>query len=210
MSDLRVDHVIWAVRDLELAGARFREEFGLGSVAGGRHPGWGTANRIIPMGHDYIELVAVVDREQAAASHFGRAVLEATASGRELVGWAVATDDLSAVARRRKLEVTDGSRTMPDGSALSWRLAGVAPALASGALPFFIQWDAAPEHHPGRAVAVEHSVRPSGIARIEVAAQDGAVRAWLGDHELPLRISPGPEALSAIAISTSSGELLLR
>jgi hypothetical protein len=34
---------------------------------------------------------------------------------------------------------------------------GVAPALASGALPIFIEWDAAPGFHPGAAVA-EHAI----------------------------------------------------
>jgi hypothetical protein len=39
--------------------------YGLASIEGGRHPGWGTANRIIPLGDAYIELVTVVDDEEA-------------------------------------------------------------------------------------------------------------------------------------------------
>ncbi len=153
MSSLRVDHVIYAVRDLEAAAARFSDEFGLGSVVGGRHPGWGTANRIVPLGQDYVELVGVVDCSEAAASDFGRPVMEAVASGDRLVGWVVATDDLQSIASRLSLEVVRGSRTRPNGSTLSWRLAGVARSLATGALPSFIQWDGPAELHPGAAAA---------------------------------------------------------
>lgn len=209
MAELRVDHIVYAVGDLELGAAQFRDEFGLGSVAGGRHPDWGTANRIVPIGHEYVELVAVVDRERAAASDFGRAVMTALANARPLAGWAVATDDLDAVASRLNLDLARGSRTRPDGSTLRWRFAGVAPALSTGALPFFIQWDAPPELHPGAAV-VEHDGRAHRIARLEVAGEPGALYAWLGDHDLPIQITNGPPALSAVAISTADGELVLR
>jgi Glyoxalase-like domain len=182
------------------APGRFSEKLGLGSVAGGRHRGWGNANRIVPLGRDYVELVGVVDRSEAAASDFGRPVLEAVTSGDQLVGWAVATDDLQRIARRLHLEVIRGSRTRPDGSTLSWQLAGVAHALATGALPFFIEWDGPPELHPARAAAV-HRVMPRGIAWVEVATDEDSLRVWLGEHELPLRVTNGhnrsPQSQSA-------------
>ncbi len=208
MAALRVDHVVWAVGDLETAAAQFRDEFGLGSVAGGIHPDWGTANRIVPLGREYLELVAVVDPERATGSDFGHAVLEALARGRKLVGWAVATDDLEGIAARLQLETVHGSRVRPDGPTLRWQLAGVAPGLSSGALPFFIQWHVAPELHPG-AATVEHDARPRGIAWLEVATEARAVQRWLGDHELPLRITDGVPALSAVAIDTAAGQLVL-
>jgi hypothetical protein len=209
VSELRVDHIICAVGDLEVAAVRFRDEFGLGSVVGGRHPGWGTSNRIVPLGHEYVELVAVVDREEAAGSEFGRAVLDAVASGRWLVGWAVATDDLAHIAKRLNLEVTSGARTRPDGSILRWQLVGVGRALADGGWPFFIQWIAPPGGHPGAAV-VEHRVTPHRIEWVEIAAEERSLCAWLGDHDLPVRITDGPPSLSAVAISTAAGEVVLR
>src|SRR6476469_4083347 len=51
-----------AVTDLDAAGREFEARHRLASVAGGRHPGWGTANRIVPLGDAYLELVAIVDR----------------------------------------------------------------------------------------------------------------------------------------------------
>jgi hypothetical protein len=209
MSDLPVDHIMYAVDELDAAAERFRDEFGLGSIVGGRHPGWGTANRIVPLGREYVELVTVVDRDEAAASDFGRAVTQAVAAGRGPIGWAAATNDLPAIASRLNLDVTRGSRTRPDGSTLRWQLAGVAYALSTGALPFFIQWDGPPELHPGAAVA-EHDVTPRGIAWIEIAAEAHPLHAWLGDHDLPVRITEGPPSLSAVAITTGEGELVLR
>jgi hypothetical protein len=209
MSDLRIDHVVYAVADLQAAGTRFADLRGLGSVEGGRHPGWGTANRIVPLGPNYVELVAAVDRAEAAASYFGRPVMDAVASGERLVGWAVATDHLEPIASRLALEIIDGSRTRPDGSTLHWRLAGVAHALFTRALPFFIQWDCPPQLHPGTAAA-HHRVTPSGIAWVEVAADPELVRSWLGEAELPMRIVPGARSLSAVAINTTEGELVLR
>ena len=209
MWSLRVDHVIYAVRDLDSAAARITADFGLASVEGGRHPGWGTANRIVPLGEDYLELVTVVDPSEAAASDFGRPVLEALATGERLVGWAVATDSIEGIARRNGLEVTVGSRTRPDGVTLSWQLAGVGHALATGALPFFIQWHGPPELRPGNAAAT-HRVTPNRIAWVEVSGDERSLRIWLGDHHLPLRITDGPQALSAVAISTAEGEVVFR
>ena len=209
MSDLRVDHVICAVDDLETAGTRFHEEFGLGSVEGGRHSGWGTANRIVPLGNAYLELVTVVDSDEAASSAFGRAASEAIAAREQLVGWVVATDDLETVARRLRLEIVRGSRTRPDGTTLSWQLAGVDRSLETGALPIFIEWGGPDELHPGRAEA-DHRLTPTGFAWVEVAADEQSLRSWLGDFEFELRIVDGAPELSAVAISTDAGDLVLR
>jgi hypothetical protein len=133
MTRLWIDHAIYAVGDLDAAGDQIYEREGLASVPGGRHEGWGTANRIVPLGEAYLELIAVVDAEEAESSDFGRAVLRAVTEDRPFVGWVVATDDIEGVARRLDLEVERKSRSTPDGSTLSWRLAGleVAPCPSS-------------------------------------------------------------------------------
>jgi hypothetical protein len=75
---MELDHVLIAVDDLEAAAKEVEERLGLASVAGGRHHGLGTANRIVPLGETYLELVAVVDDAEAAAS--GSAAGSAVAS----------------------------------------------------------------------------------------------------------------------------------
>src|SRR5436190_2107644 len=87
-----VDHVLLPVRDLDEAAARLEREQGLLAVGGGRHPGLGTANRIVPLGLQYLELIAVVDETEAAASRLGRRVAAAAAAGRTFSDWALRTE----------------------------------------------------------------------------------------------------------------------
>jgi hypothetical protein len=209
MSRIWTDHVILAVEDLDTAAGALAEREGLASAAGGRHPGWGTANRIVPLGETYLELVTVVDAEEAKASGFGRAVLRAVDDERPLVGWVVATDDIEGLASRLDLEVERRSRDRPDGSTLSWRLAGMEVAMDTGAFPFFVEWDGGPEDHPG-AAEVEHDAAPRGIAWIEVSAEEERLRDWLGDADVPLRITEGDPAIHGAAIATGVAELVLR
>ena len=212
MSRLWIDHLIYAVDDLDAAGAVMFDREGLASVPGGRHEGWGTANRIVPLGESYVELITVVDVEEAEQSEFGRAVRRALTEDHPLVGWVVATDDIDAVAKRLELHVEEKSRGAADGSTLSWRLAGLERALKTGALPFFVQWGVPPERHPG-AADVRHETDARGIAWVELCADDrDAVNEWLGDDakDLPVRITDGDPALAAAAIETAGGEIVLR
>ncbi|HEX6230945.1 MAG TPA: VOC family protein [Actinomycetota bacterium] len=205
---LRLDHVVYAVRDLDAADERWRREHGLASVTGGRHAGWGTANRIVPLGDGYVELISVVDGEEAAASSFGRTMLERLEAGD---GWfmaVVATDDVEAVADRLDLEVTPGERRRPDGQIVRWRAAGFEDPRREPWMPFFITWDVPPGLHPGRAPA-DHGVRPRGIAWVELAGDEGRLREWLGGEDLPFRVVDGPRGIRAVAIATAGGELAI-
>jgi catechol 2,3-dioxygenase-like lactoylglutathione lyase family enzyme len=44
---MRIDHVIYATADLDAAAQRIEDELGLVAVAGGRHDGMETHNRIV-------------------------------------------------------------------------------------------------------------------------------------------------------------------
>lgn len=211
MSRLWIDHVIYAVDDLDAAAAVLFDREGLASVPGGRHEGWGTANRIVPLGESYLELIAVVDVEEAEQSEFGRAVRRALTEDHPLVGWVIATDDIDGVAKRLDLEAETKSRDASDGSKLSWRLAGLERAMKTGALPFFVQWDVPPEQHPG-AAEVRHETDPRGFAWVDVSTDEPEeLREWVGDaDDVPLRITEGDPALAAAAVETGGGEIVLR
>ena len=93
--NLVLDHVIVCLTDLDDAVAAFEGDHGVTSVPGGRHGGHGTANRLVPLGDDYVELVAVVDRGEAAHSLFGTWVAERSRrDGAD--GVALRTDDIDA------------------------------------------------------------------------------------------------------------------
>jgi hypothetical protein len=125
-----IDHVVYAVRDLDAAASRFSSEFGLESYAGGSHPVLGTANRIVPLGESYLELLA-----------------PAPFSEDRFVGWMVRDTPLGP-------DAVPMQRVLPDGSVLSWRLSGLVAATAwemDPMRPAVIEWDAGVVL-PGRAV----------------------------------------------------------
>lgn len=202
-----LDHVLVAVTDLAAAARAIEDEHGLRAEEGGRHPGWGTANCIVPLGDAYLELVTAVDAAAAARSSFGRWV---TASQSELLrplGWAVRTGELDQVASRLDLTIETGSRTGRDGELVRWRLAGVDEAASEPALPFFIEW-APGTRLPGRARTV-HVTGEVSIAEIRVSGDPHHIESWLGTHKVPVDIRPGTSAITAVILRSASGDELV-
>jgi hypothetical protein len=208
---MRFDHVILAARDLQAAAERLWRDHGLASVVGGRHAGWGTGNRIVPLGSGYLELIGVVDRAEAETSEFGRLLLgQLDEKGDHLRGWCVTPNDFDATVSRLGIEVTSGSRTRPDGVVLSWRSAGFFDAMRDPSRPFFISWGMPDDLHPGRMEA-EHRVQPTGIDWLEVSGDFAVVRQWLGDEQPALQVGvrPGDERVLAVGIGTEGEEIVL-
>ena len=186
---MRIDHVIYATRNLDATAARLEADHGLVAKGGGRHTGIGTENRIFPLGGGYLELIAVVDYGEAERSALGHALAERIdGRGEGLMGWVVAVEDVIAEAGRTGAELSVIER---DG--LRARLAGVATAMAEPMLPFFLQRD------PGLADPGAGG-EAGGITWVEVAGDPERLRGWLGGAELPVRICDGDPALLAVGI----------
>ena len=202
---MEVDHVLIAVKDLAAGARELEEHHGLASIEGGRHPGWGTANRIVPLGETYLELVAVVDAAEAKQSVFGQWVGSGVPG--QPIGWAVRTDEIDGVGRRLGLTVRAGSRLTPQGDRVEWRAAGMEEAAAEGSLPFFIEWSAGTPF-PGHAL-VKHPGGTPVINRILIHGDAGRLAEWLDRHELPITVSPGDPRLAGIVLSRSNAKILL-
>ena len=145
------------------------------------------------MGGGYLEVIAVADQEEAAASALGRAIAQAPEG---LFAWAVAVHDVLDHADRLGLDVTTVER---DG--LTARVAGLAEAMAEPWLPFFIQRDPGIED-PGA------SGDAGGIAWIELAGEPERLHTWLGGgEELPVRYVAG-EAPGVRAVGLGSGAVI--
>lgn len=203
--DLAIDHVLLATRDLAKASRAMSERYGLRAVAGGRHPEWGTANWIVPVGDAYLELVTVVDERVAAQSAFGRWVARADPVVVRPIGWSVRAVSLDAVATRLGLTVNAGSRATPSGRLLTWRLAGVEHAAAEPILPFFIEWD---ENTPHPSQALGQVTNDSvAIARLHLTGDPVRLRDWLDDGGGPIVVTAGAAGLSKVVLSTAAGEV---
>jgi Glyoxalase-like domain len=198
---LAIDHVIVLVHDLDGAAERLYDLNGLASMAGGRHAGYGTGNRIVPLGDSYIELMAGVDRDKAVASPLGSWVERRLAEvGEAPVAVCLRTDDIEATARRTGHPALAMSRTRPDGVTLDWQLVALEAALTQG-LPFFIQWHVDDSEHPGR-TSVEHRCTPTGIEWVELGGDEDRLASWLGEQDLPVRhVDPSPTLRFAVGVA---------
>lgn len=173
MAITHVDHVLIAVPDLDAAAEQYRK-LGFHVTAGGKHPGRGTANRLVVLGPEYLELIAVQDRTAAwpdLVGHLDR-------NGPGLFTFAFASDDLDADVDRFRArtaagftqlqveEPQDGSLVNPEGKRRGWRSAHVT---GGGRVnPFLIQHDSTGEEKRRR-LAGGHPPEPHplGYGRIE-------------------------------------------
>jgi len=201
---VRIDHAIIGARDIDAVADRLWERHGLASLPGGRHPGWGTHNRIVPLAGSYLEILGIADENEAMRDPMGRWLLAHTATGDPLMGWCCETGDIERVSRRLGLAIERGSRDGADGARLTWRLAGRDGTL--GAKPFFIAWDA-PEMRPGLASA-PHASEVLGLTHVEVGCTPEELDGWV-EPGVPVRPLGDGGGLRAIVIATSEGEIRL-
>ncbi len=146
-----LDHLVFAVPDLESSVEAFSERLGAAPAFGGRHESVGTHNAILPVqGGSYVELMAPdpSNPDPPLGLPFGLATLTEP----RLVTWAVRTQDIGAAVQRARTAgcdpgvVVDLARDTPEGDRLTWRLTVRREALAAGLVPFLIDWGSTP--HP--------------------------------------------------------------
>ena len=186
---MRIDHVIYATQDLDVAAGRLESELGLAATPGGRHEGHGTHNMIVSLGGGYLELMAVADPGEASGSPIGGALQARLADqGDGLFAWAIEVEDVDRVADRLGLPVMTIAR-----EGLTARLVGVAEALPNPVLPFFIERDEGILDPGGEGDG-------GGITWVEVAGDREALERRLGGADLPVKVVEGPSGVRAMGL----------
>jgi len=192
----RFDHAVIAVRDLDEAIQRYRA-LGFDVSPGGRHTGLGTYNAIIRFGLDYIELISVFDKTEAAArGSQGNALLDFLEQ-REggLVGYALASTDIQQDAGRfRNTGLTavgpfPMQRMRPDGHLLSWSLLVPEGVSWRRPWPFLIYWDVPDDQ---RLSWEKPGIHPNGVTGwvgIAIAVRDLESTADLYQRQLGLTLT---------------------
>jgi len=176
---MRLDHVSYAAGPDGLRGTALRIGALLGEdfSDGGIHPRFGTRNMVLPLAAGtYLEVVEVLDHPASDKAPFGQAVRARSMLGGGWLGWVVAVQDIGKVEARLGRESVQGNRHRPDGVELRWRQIGVRGLQADPQLPFFVQWQGPPEHHP--------SAGASGNVHLEalqIAGDPARVSDWLGN-----------------------------
>ena len=189
---LYLDHIMYAVPDLENSMAEIADITGIVPSDGGVHPGNGTRNALLGLSNSsYLEIIGP-DKKQNLENTLGELLVSKNTSG--IRAWAVAGSDLASVAdvaqelgfrlRDRK----EMSRKTPEGSLLEWELLFLEDAL----LPFFIDWKGS--EHPARKA-------PSGCGLLElsISAEEPKVyQELLNKLQLEISDLEGEPAISAI------------
>jgi hypothetical protein len=209
-SDLVIDHVLVAVDDLDATADWLWSEHGLATAEGGRHVDMGTANRIVPLGSAYLELLVIDDDSDDVANPFFRDRL------REVLGDGGPPRPFAYVLRGEHdgafeeaakslgQEPFEMRRERSDGSMLTWRLVGMYEALTTGSTPGLIEWQ--PGDNPGR-IPVDHKVQPTGISALEIRSAGAELPSWLAPSPaLPLRPTDAePHGPGQITIALGDG-----
>jgi hypothetical protein len=140
-----VDHLVYATPDLDETLAQLERSLGVRATPGGRHPGRGTRNALIAIGRfAYLEVVGP-DPEQAEFATPRWFEIDELAAPR-LVTWAAKSDDLETLVAGARAAgavlgpLASGTRTRADGTTLRWRFTDPTTVVASGVVPFFIDW----------------------------------------------------------------------
>jgi hypothetical protein len=180
---LVVDHLVYAVADLDAGVDEIEQLLGVRAADGGKHTGRGTHNALISLGGGaYLEIIGP-DREQPDPP-VGRPFGIDSLKSNRLVTWAARTRELDAVMERARVQGYDPgpvmamSRALPDGRELHWRLAVHYPLPSDGLVPFLIEWGA--EDHPA-------STAPGGCRLVDLE----------GEHPHPEGVVSQLEALGA-------------
>jgi hypothetical protein len=197
-----LDHVIIAVRDLDLAAETFRR-LGFALSSRGRHAEWGTANYCVMFGRDYIELLAAEGRGGPADD------LRAFTADREgLMGLVFASDAAEADCKRLGLDQPGRlSRAVEteSGPLIARFIAQRLPPETTPGVPSFLCQHLTPEilRQPGW---TDHANGAVGIESVTALVADpvGLMPAW--DRLIgPSRSTATDETVTIHAGSVHSG-----
>lgn len=204
---MKLDHLLWAVPDVDDGIARFKDLTGIEAAIGGTHPGFGTRNALVSFGQTYIEIIGP-DPDQALDGTLGGEF--AALSAPYLYSAAFSTDDLGAAraaAARAGLEtgeIIEMSRTRPqDGVKLEWAILKLAQPDLGARFPFLIDWKGSP--HPS-------GTTPGGLGLLSfkaVSPRPAALAEAFAAMGMDLPVEAGASPGFVARLSTPKGEITL-
>ncbi|MBO6701308.1 MAG: VOC family protein [Pseudomonadales bacterium] len=190
---MKLDHIMFAVADLDHGIELIRDLTGVAPAFGGVHPGHGTRNALLSLGEDqYLEVIAP-DPEQQLEGTMAEELLQSPPHIRQ---WAAMTDDFDHLKHHIehagfRYRVMDMARTTPVGLHLAWQILFVEDHPYGAAMPFFIDWLESP--HPAAST-------PKGcsLERFNVQSPQGnTLREFFGAIGLKAGVDNGELAMSS-------------
>lgn len=175
---MRLDHVSFAAGPDGLAATteKIGQLLGAEFLDGGAHPRFGTRNQILPLtGHQYMEIVDVLDHPASEKAAFGQFVRERTQAGGGWMAWCVSVDDMTEVEHRIGRHAVPGNRRRPDGFNLEWTQIGTSSSRVDPQLPYVLKWDMDDSEHPSQMAEATVTLKALDIAGSPQRLED-----WLG------------------------------
>lgn len=203
---IRLDHIMYAVSDLQDGIDEIFNLTGVTAEFGGTHPGNGTRNALLSFDDSqYLEIIAP-DVEQDLAGTLGEELQRHDFSG--IRTWAVAVDGFALVTPvldefGYQHSIVPMHRTRPDGVKLDWQVLFVHRHPYGNFMPFFIDWLDSP--HPAKDT-------PGGCTldafAVELVAANNPYRDLMQALEIEVEVLEGPDAMRAV-IDSPNGRILL-
>jgi hypothetical protein len=194
-----VDHLIYAVPDLETGIDGIQRLLGVRPAIGGRHPDYGTRNALVGLGpKTYLEIMAP-DPGQARPER-GRLFGLDTLDEAFLATWVLRRESIESLVSRASAAgvhfgpVRSGRRENAEGATLSWKLTDPYVTLMDGVVPFLIAWGDTP--HPASSAPRGGELIGLRIEHPEPAAVRTALDA-IG-VEVPVREAPRRQLVATI------------
>ena len=213
MTDLRFDHAIIFVNDLEQAMADYRE-LGFNVFFGGAHANGITHNGLMCFADGaYLELLALTDPAllQSEAAQDPANLLNAFTKGEGYIGYALLADDIveaAAALRQRGIEtgkIDGGARKTADGAEIQWR-----NVMLTGTLAPFLLSDVTPRklRVPDDPQTTTHPNGATGFKDITVAVE--ALDVGMSLYQSILGVTPMPSGSSSVSFTLPNCTLTLQ
>lgn len=150
-----LDHIVYAVPDLEKACGQIEKLLGVTPIFGGYHQTQGTKNALVGLGEgQYLELIAIDEANKDIPPPRWMGIDMLTKS--QITRWAIKSTNLShdalilQQANPNMGKRSGGSRKTNDGALLAWELLMPLASPEVELLPFAIDWSAAESHPSGQ------------------------------------------------------------
>jgi hypothetical protein len=202
---LVLDHIAVAATDLATGAAAVEAKLGLALQPGGQHPHMGTHNRLMSLGPDYLEVIAI-DPEGQAPAQPRWFDLDRFQGAPRATTWICRCDDLAAALARAPLGT--GRPWDLARADLRWRMAvpedGILPF--GGLFPALIQWQGTA--HPAPRLT-DLGARLVGLTLFspQANALRAALEGLIDDPRLHVVDAPAPRM--EVRIATPHGEVVL-
>lgn len=200
----KVDHIIYAVADLDQSVKKFKEATDLQVFPGGEHQDRGTHNAILRIGDKtYLEFLAKKKSSQPFHSQtwMGLDLLQED----KITRWSLASDNVeqeSLFLKKFKeplANIVIGSRAKKDGSMLNWLMTSSMPAPEVEPAPFLIDWKNSV--HPTAELPLQCKIKSFSIEHSE----SDLLKKLLEKLACPLEVYTANESSLKLTLETPKG-----